>query len=148
MELALRFVIATKFDIIDEVSETDIGPYITNRMKKLLDDEAFQSSESVFTETFSILNQELGDNAFKRYSSAKGRYEGQFSVSLFEYLTSGVAFAISNGDTKESIAPRLHQRSKAIVEDAEFLDATKHGSRGITRFPKLLALAKRHFVDP
>lgn len=146
MELALRFLISTKFDDSSEVIESDIGPYITNQMKRIVADDQFVSSETLFEKTFSILSSELGDNAFKRYSPAKGRYEGQFSVSLFEYISSGVAFAVDAGVPDATVIQKLHDNSKRIVEDTEFIDATKHGSRGITRFPKLLILARKHFT--
>lgn len=145
MELALRFVIATKFDSESEVNESDIGPYITNQMKKLVQADHFNSSEALFKKTFLTLNKELGDNAFKRYSPSKERYEGQFSVSLFEYISTGVAFALGNDMTDEEVAKKIHGNSKSIVDDAEFVDATKHGSRGINRFPKLIELARKHF---
>lgn len=112
MELALRFVIATKYESDCEISESDIGPYITNQMKKLAQGDHFGSSEALFKKTFSLLYNELGDNAFKRFSPSKGRYEGQFSVSLFEYISTGVAYALQKNRNENDIAHKIHENSK------------------------------------
>jgi hypothetical protein len=145
MELALRFVIATKYDDQVSIVESDIGPYITNQMKELIRKNTFITSETLFKDTFSIINRELEDNAFKRYSSSKEKYEGQFSVSLFEYISTGVAYAIESKMPEIELVSKLHKNSKIIGEDRDFVDATKHGSRGINRFPKLILLARKHF---
>jgi hypothetical protein len=84
----------------------------------------------------------LSDNSFKRYSASKVKYEGQFSVSLFEFLTSGVASRIQAGDTDEDIQAKITAISKSVVENEAFITATRHGSRGISRFPKLVELSR------
>jgi hypothetical protein len=116
-------------------------------MKKLMVDAVFDSGSAteIFEKTFTLLRDELGDDSFKRYSTVKEKYEGQFSVSLFEFLTSGVASRVRAGESDESIRAKILSISKSIVRDEIFVAATRHGSRGINRFPKLIELSRSLF---
>lgn len=147
MELVLRFFIATNLDTAAEIRESDMGPFITTEMKRLMVDRTFDShsASQLFTKTFTLLRDTLGDNSFKRYSPTKQKYEGQFSVSLFEFLTSGVASRIQASDTDENIKAKINTISKSVVENEDFSNATRHGSRGINRFPKLVELSRTLF---
>ncbi len=147
MELVLRFFIATRLQPNDAIDESDMGPFLTSKMKKILVDEDvdFHSESQLFIQTFGALSRVLVDDAFKRFSPTKDRYEGQFSVSLFEYLTSGVAHLVATGKPDDLIDRAITSLSRSVVEDAEFVAATRHGQRGIARFPKLVELARRQF---
>lgn len=147
MELVLRFIIATRIHTNDGIEESDMGPFLTAKMKSILVDETvdFHAESQLFTHTFRLLSLSLGDDAFKRFNTLKERYEGQFSVSIFEYLTSGVAHLVEIGRPDPTIERAIDVLSKSIVEDAEFATATRHGQRGIARFPKLVELARQQF---
>lgn len=147
MELILRFFISTKFDPAKEIEDSDMGPYITAQMKTLLVDQPFDLAleGQLFDKTFQILSATQGANAFKRYSTTKAKHEGQFSVSLFECISSGVAFAIQNGKNESEISEKLTEVSKTLADNPEFSSATRHGVRGISRFPKLVELARKLF---
>lgn len=149
MELVLRFVIGTKFSDTDPLEDSDMGPYITNRMKSILVDDTFdfESEAKHFESTFKVLNSALGSDAFKRYSITKERHEGAFSVALFECIASGVASALLAGMSEADASRRVVGVTKGLAGNGEFSTATKHGVRGINRFPKLVQLARRLFIS-
>jgi len=62
----------------------------------------------VVAEAEPLLNEVLGDDAFKRYSLKKQRHEGGFLLSLYETVGLGVAFNIASGTLcdKAKIAER------------------------------------------
>jgi len=147
MEMVLRFLISSKFDDSKSLEDSDMGPYITSQMKSILVDRDFnfKAEEEHFEKTFHILKQALGSDAFKRFSPMKTRHEGAFSVAIFECISSGVSFAISKGMNDADASAKLKEISRQLPEEAEFAAATRHGMRGISRFPKLVQLARRLF---
>lgn len=147
MELVLRFLILAKYDEQLSIDENDIGPYITSQMKALMVDRDFEFAQEaeLFRKVFSLLKKTLGEDAFRRYSAAKGRHEGQFSVSLYECISAGVAFGFQSGNDADAIEKKLSEVIRQIPEIPDFAEATKHGMRGIHRFPKLVQLARRLF---
>jgi hypothetical protein len=147
MEMILRFLISTKFDDTRSLEDSDMGPYITSQMKSILVDTAFdfETEAEHFRKTFKVLNLTLGNDSFKRYSHAKNKHEGAFSVALFECISSGVAFALLEGMSEESASAKLSEVSQMLPYDPEYKEATKHGMRGINRFPRLVQLARRLF---
>lgn len=147
MELVLRFIILATYDERAIPEEDDIGPYITSKMKQLMVDQRFdfESHAKLFEKSFFLLNSTLGEDAFRRYSSQKGRHEGQFSVSLFECISAGIASAIQSGQSDDSVAEKLRSVVTKLGEETDYAAATKHGVRSIHRFPKLVQLARRLF---
>lgn len=147
MEMVLRFLISTKFDDSKSLDDTDMGPYITAQMKALLVDVDFDFGAEAehFGKTFRVLNSTLGNDSFKRFSTTKHKHEGAFSVALFECISSGVAFALLEGMSEEIVSLKLKKVSQMLSDDPDYSTATRHGMRGINRFPKLVQLARRLF---
>jgi Protein of unknown function DUF262 len=147
LELALRYFIATKYSEGEGANHPDVGPYITERMKELLLDPEFDfnAEGKLFAAVFGLLNQELGDGAFKRYSVAKDLHSGPFLVSLFECLSAGVSVALQ-GRGETHARQRLKEVAPILADHPKYKKATAHGVRGIIRFPKLVELAQELFA--
>ncbi|MBB5036425.1 GmrSD restriction endonuclease domain-containing protein [Prosthecobacter dejongeii] len=147
MELVLRFICIVKYDKSAPIDDEDMGPFLTTQMKRLMvdNDFAFENETKLFDTTFNILARLKGEDAFRRYSQPKQKHEGQFSVSLFECISAGVAFAIQQGQTEVEISSKLSTLVVTLADNPNFNEATKHGMRGINRLPKLVDLARELF---
>ena len=147
MELALRFLISIEFDPSEKIDHSDIGPFITSQMKMQLVDRSidFEAMSEFFGRTFKILNETLGEDSFKRYSTSKQKHEGAFSVALFELISSGVAFFLRSNGTDEAAKSKLLAIVQALPDDDRYSEATKHGVRAVSRFPRLIELARELF---
>jgi len=97
----------------------------------------------LFEQTFSLLNEVLGDDAFKRYSIKKNRHEGGFLLSLFEVVGLGVAFNIAAGTlcSKTKIA----ERARSVWSNANFTDWATAGVTANRRLPRLIPLGRDLF---
>lgn len=93
-------------------SKEDITPTSLRSFNQKLDDGALemassyptgsQKMEHVFKSTFSLLNQALGDDAFRKWNQQKDRFQGGFLNTAFEVLAMGVGFHLSNGSAVRS----------------------------------------------
>lgn len=102
-----------------------------------------------FKELFDLIYEAMGDQAFRRYDSAKQRFMGGFSVSAFETVTTGVSANLADWqklDIKDR-DERLRARIGEIWSHTEFRDNSGSGIRASTRLPKTIPFA-RSFVRP
>lgn len=147
MELVLRFLISRRLDDNLIIDESNISPYITEQMKRLLvsEDFDFDQEETHQKIVFKVLNEALGDNAFKKYNHNKEKYTGAFSVPVFEVMTTGVSHYLIDGNDFDESVTKAKLVSKALTLDEDFREATTHGSRPVDRFPKSISIAKKLF---
>ena len=91
-ELVVRFIVLTYSSLDSLRSMSELGTYLTERSLELAKDEAFDKEAigSAFGETFRYLNEHLGENAFRRYDTLKGKYVGPMLISLFEVVGAGL----------------------------------------------------------
>lgn len=145
VELALRFVILADIAEKDIKSVGDVGIFLTDRMTDIASRKTFRKApiKDLFDKTFKILDETLGDDAFKRYSIKKGRHEGGFLLSLYEVIALGVAFNIQN-DTL-CTPGKLIEKARSVWSDKLF---TKWAASGVTasrRLPKLIPYGRQLF---
>jgi hypothetical protein len=122
----------------------DIGEFLTEAAAKLAADKSYDRNEeaNAFRSTFSILQQELSSDAFRRYDPDRNRFVGGFSVSAFEAVGLGVGHnykaLLKKRDTiKESV--------QAIWSDSEFVDNSGSGVRASTRLPRIVPYGRKLF---
>lgn len=145
MELALRFIV---FSLIDEENLSsigDVGEFITEKMSVISTDNKFdkQSFESLFKRTFDLLNQELGDRAFKRYYSTKDRFMGGFLVSQYEAVAYGLAYALNEGN----VATNIREKVASIWSNSEFTNWSGAGITATRRLPRIIPLGRELFSN-
>jgi hypothetical protein len=144
MEQVLRFVILTEANEAELTNVGDLGAYLSAKMVEVARDAGFdrQAWASRFAATFSILQEKVGDNAFKRFSMAKGRHEGGFLVSQFEAVACGVAWNLERGTLRDDLSEAV----ASIWAEKEFTDWTGSGITAARRLRRIIPFARSHFA--
>lgn len=147
-ELALRFLVL--HNLQDKEDIDDIGKYITKKMEEMANDAHYDyaTAQQLFNETFSLLNESLGDDAFRRYDTSKKKYLGGFSVAIFEVMSIGLACNFNNYkiDREKSIE-KIRKISMSLSNNTTFKKYSKAGVRASSRVSKLIPFAKKVFRD-
>jgi len=146
MELALRFLIFRQMSNTEFKKLGDLGDFLTDKAATIAEDKTYDREEATcaLRNTFSILHQELGSDAFRRYDPTRQRFVGGFSVSAFEAVTLGVDHNYK-AIQKRKNRLRLRDKVQEIWSDPEFTDNSGTGVRASTRLPKIVPYGRRHF---
>ena len=149
MELVLRFLLLKDLDDGALRSVGDMSDFLnTEAVAQAHRGEApdLQAQDN-FEETFALINDAVGDSAFRRYDTVKLRFMGGFSVSAFETVTAGVYANLSAWKAMPAVQrnPLLEELIAQIWSDADFRDNSGSGIRASTRLPKTIPYARRHF---
>lgn len=109
------------------------------------DDIDWAEEEVLFKKTFNLLNNALGDKAFKRWDGTS--FSGKFLMSLYETIAFGVSENLVEIETKGMSQQKdfILKRAKALWDDPVFESNSGAGIRGTTRLAKLLPMAKGFF---
>lgn len=145
VELVLRFVLLSLIAEDEIKSIGDVGVFLTERISKVAEDATFElaPAKKLFEDTFSIINESMSEDAFKKYNSTKGRHEGAFLLSLFEVFTLGVAYNIANGTLCEK--DDIVEKIRSVWGDADFTNWSGTGLTASRRLPKLIPYGRALF---
>ncbi|MFO0358047.1 MAG: DUF262 domain-containing protein [Sphingobacteriaceae bacterium] len=148
MELILRYFIA-KHDKVNfdnyKMSSTLLSEFIDDETIKLIDDKSFniKNEIEIFKRTFDYLYKSLGENAFRKYNSIKKEFEGAFSMSSFEAITTGLALNIEN---YEKMNPEeFKAKIISMYSEPEFIDYAKRGNKVLSRIKGMSEFSKKYF---
>lgn len=145
VELALRFIVLATIEVEDIKSVGDVGLFLTESMTGIAQKKRYNKSsvKKLFEKTFSVLDEVMGDSAFKRFNLRKGRHEGGFLLSLYEVIGLGVAFNIAEGTLcpKEEIV----ERARSVWSERNFTDWATAGVTAARRLPRLIPLGRELF---
>lgn len=148
MELILRYFISKhnniKFDTY-KTSSTLLSDFIDNETIRLIEDESFNLDKEVeiFKRTFKFLFKTLGKNAFKKFNVEKDTFEGSFSNSSFEAITTGVALNISRIETMSK--DDFIEKIKTMYSHESYLDFSKRGVKALSRLKGMIEFSKNYF---
>lgn len=145
VELALRFILLAAIEEEEIKSIGDVGAFLTEKMSEVASRKNFKQApvKKLFENTFEIINEQLGDNAFKRYSIKKGRHEGGFLLSLYEVIALGIAYNLVNGTLcKKS---EIVERTQSVWTNRTFTDWATSGVTAARRLPRLIPLGRKLF---
>jgi len=147
MEIALRFIVYRYVDKIEIGKYSDLHELLTDAMKIIFSNMPFKQEEEfdLFKKVFSLLHSVLGENSFKKFNTTKNRYEGPFSLSIFEIIAIGLSY-IDLNQTKE-LENKINSISQSLQEDPYFIENTKYGTRSIDRFKSLTKYGKKLFTE-
>lgn len=147
IELALRFIIFSLMNTNELTISNigDVGEFITNEMIKISSDDAFNRDkyEKLFKETFTLLNNSVGDFAFKRFNIPKNRFLGGFLLSQFELVSSGVAYNLNNGVNITDI----EEKTKSIWSNEGYTNWSGTGITASRRLPRIIPLGRELFSN-
>lgn len=125
----------------------DVHEYLDEALVELSRSDAidWNREEIVFNKTFNLLNEALGDSAFKRYDGAN--FSGKFLMSLYETIAYGVSRNINELEKKGRADQKsfVTEKAKALWSDSVFTNNSGAGVRGTTRLTKLLPMAEGFF---
>jgi len=143
IELVLRFIIFSQISLPQLKEVGDVGVYLTDEMMKLANRRRLPKKQltDIFKETFTILNDTVGSNAFKRYNSKKKRHEGGFLLSQYEVVALGIASNLEDLPSEEKIKDLIKQ----IWSDSGYTEWAGSGITASRRLPKLVPLGRKLF---
>ncbi|CAM4328181.1 DUF262 domain-containing protein [Zobellia roscoffensis] len=148
MELILRYFIG-KFNNVNyqnyRMSSTHLSEFIDSETTNLIDNQDFNLDEEIilFKRVMDLLHDRLGTSAFKKYYAEKKVFEGQFSNSSFEAITSGLALniALQEGKTEEQFLDKIRN----MYAEEGFLEFSARGVKAIQRFKGLNDFSRTYF---
>ncbi|MDT3382544.1 DUF262 domain-containing protein [Labrys neptuniae] len=101
-------------------------------------------AKSKFEETFSIINEKFGDQAFTRFNT-DGRATGRLAPAYFEAVCATVHECM---DTISQLLPGAAlEKLKEAFQDEEFKAATGPGANTIPKLAKRIEVVTSHFVQ-
>jgi len=90
------------------------------------------------------LDRILGDEAFRRFSQKKDRFEGGFSISAFESLAIGVGYNYKKAAT--TMTDAFVTKVKGMWSDPNFVDNSGSGVSASSRVPKIVPYGRKVFA--
>lgn len=144
IELVVKYFVLrySDFDVSDSENYNN---FITDEILSLIDDGKMEQEkdEEIFKETFKLIFDVMGENAFKRYNSEKRIHCGPVLVGAYEAIVPGVSENIEYYLENHDI---LKERIDEIYVSPEYAEATKRGVRPVARIKKL-AIASRKLLN-
>lgn len=148
-ELALRFLALKDMDTESLRSIGDMSDFLDMRSIKFARDADYDrdAETQVFIQVFSMLNEALGADSFRRYDSNTERFLGGFSVSAFEAVSVGIHasleewLALDSETRKESLLEKVQH----LWQDTEFRSNSGSGIRASGRIPKTVPRGRELF---
>lgn len=141
IELVVKYFVLmySSFDVSDSENYNN---FITDEILSLIDNEKIEQEkdEEVFKNTFKLIFDVMGENAFKRYNPEKKMHSGPVLVGAYEAIVPGVA---ENIEYYENNPEKLEKNINSIYTSTEYADATKRGVRPVARIKKLAKASKK-----
>lgn len=142
IELVLRFF---SFDSYYPQGERDIHDFLNRYSIALATNEQIDTSEmeNAFTETFRLINDAAGSDAFKKRKDDK--FIGQFLITKYETITYGIYKNIN--EILKMKNPNSFIKNKILNLDNQkiYIKYSGSGIRASSRLQKLLTLGKDYF---
>ena len=123
----------------------DIGDFLNEKVREIAAMSAKQRAieRFAFVDTFRLLAETIGDNAFRRYDPKKHRFMGGYLISLFEAVALGIGFQ-SNGKVPLS-ETGIEAKAKELWTNPKFTGSSGAGIRASSRIPKTVPLGRKIF---
>jgi hypothetical protein len=152
MELALRFLIFKTIKPNEVKTTTDLGEFVTDKMRNLATDKNFNKAqeERDFRRTFELLDYALGDSSFKRYDQAVRKFGGKFLISAFEAVAFGLGKNVDryvNNELNDKLRDTIKAKVIEIWTNEKFQAKTGSGINVTSRIPIIVPLAERIFAE-
>lgn len=142
-ELVLRFFAQRRFEGADSELRQEYGEYLTRWMREVAAAGGLTlEDETAFEATFALLVAAVGDDAFRRWDG--DRHLGPFSISGYEFITSGVVHNLALWQRADPQA--LAERVRASWSDQTFRDWSGTGNSPRRRVPRLVNRARVFFA--
>jgi hypothetical protein len=144
LELVLRFLVFRTLPLEGLSGMGDLGDFLSDKMMDLA--KSFskwnKQERNALTATFTILSDELGDDAFRMYEKKRKRFTRGFSISAFEAVAMGIGFNIDRLKAKKV---NVVEKAQDLWSNEDFLHSSGSGIRASTRIPKTLEVGRNLF---
>ena len=148
LELIVRYILYTEFsdDFVDQIDKTrSMDVFLTEELEKYAQNKdnnsLFQEQRKKFCKIFTLLNDSLSENAFKKYQNDK--FKGPVMVAAFESIIPGIFLNLNYWELhKEELVDRV----KEIYTQKEFVNATRRGTRALDRMSQLIKFSRMWFA--
>lgn len=149
MEIVVRFIVYRYANLENINGNEDMGEFVTDTIVSLIENKGVDRDKEaeIFKETFKILDNLLGEDAFKKYDSLSRRFKGAFSLSIFEVLSNAVSKKIESNGNLGKNSEEVIEIIKGISELPQFKDSATgtRKPRPIVRFKELRTLGESLF---
>lgn len=142
-ELVLRFFAQRAFRGGNTELRQEYGEFLTNWMRGVANNGGLtDDDEAAFEETFKLLVEALDDDVFRRWDGT--RHTGPFSISGYEFITSGVAHNLDRW--KKASREELAQQIRGVWSDEGFRSWSGTGVSPRRRVPRLVNRSRVYFA--
>jgi len=140
IELTLRFLIHRK---IPYQSGLNVHDYLDDGMLKLADsyrDGKFDSimEEEIFYETFSFLDDTVGEDVFKRWYGDEKGFKGKFLISAYQIIAVGVSKYLDTIAQIENPPEWMREKIEQLWKNNNYSKCLTGGTFGAMQLSKLL----------
>lgn len=149
-ELVLRFFINRYASDEARSKHSDVHPYLNEETIRLFDANSsfdYIKEKKVFHETFDNIAIALDEDAFKKYKMEKSKYEGGFSLPVFEALSTSVSFLVDSSLDESLIRTIIVNKSKELVENDDFKRSYSSRLRPIDRTKRMVNIGRSLFCE-
>lgn len=145
MELIVRYLIAkrNKVDYSQyNFSTLKLQEFLDKEIVKLIEDKSFNIDEEIilFKKVFDKLSVSMGEDAFKKYSAEKDKFERSFSNASYEAILVGLAENYDRIDWE-----KLREKIKEMYAAPTYLRFSDRGVKALSRFKELNAFSREFF---
>lgn len=143
-ELVLKFFVQRAFEGGDTELRQEYGEYLTRWMREIATSPGISAEdEEAFVETFQLLVSAMEADAFRRWDGS--RHTGPFSISGYEFITSGIAYNLAHW--RSATPEQLADRVRKVWIDEGFKSSSGTGVSPRRRVPKLINRAREFFAQ-
>jgi hypothetical protein len=138
IELTLRFFIQRK---IPYQSGLNVRDYLDDGMLKLANGDEkldFAREEQTFFDTFSLLNNTIGKEVFKRWYEDEKSFKGKFLVSAYQTIAVGVSKHLETLTKIEKQSEWMQSKIEQLWKNKIYSKHLTDGTRGAMQLAKLL----------
>ncbi|MGM8939828.1 DUF262 domain-containing protein [Psychrobacter glaciei] len=149
-ELVLRFFINRYASDEARSKHSDVHPYLNEETIRLFDANSsfdYVKEKKVFQQTFDNIAIALDEDAFKKYKTEKSKYEGGFSLPVFEALSTSVSFLVDSSLDESLIRTIIVSKSKELVENEDFKRSYSSRLRPIDRTKRMVNIGRSLFCE-
>lgn len=136
LELIVRLLVAVDINWEQGKEYQEMSELLDQEILKLCALKTFdiEKFREKFKHTFGLLNDALGESAFKKYNKSTDRFMGAFLISSYEVIAVGIFSNIEAimrlGNSKEWVCDKI----KKMYEEGVYLDNLRPGTKVINRF--------------
>lgn len=146
MELVVRFMVYYTYikGKKNNIKIPDLTTFLDDKICELAKSKSnITDLSNAFKETFKLIYQVMGGDAFRKYYIKEKKHKGGFSIALFEALSVGIA---KNKDSFPS-NDKLREAIEEFSENTNFLQASGAGVRASTRILQTIPCAIKYFHE-